>query len=247
MTETLNTNLESRFPEMIEAQDALNRRTAGPDWAAKALPRHIAIVTEVAEAIESLPWKWWKGGEADLENLKVELIDLWHFVLSWAIQERLFEDGGYSHMHIINQANRIVETHFNTREIESGKIDQTALIRLLVQIMHHASSPDSEEPGCYDLVALVMSKILAAYLHVAPEDPLPARYLVKNWLNEFRQVEGYKETGSPYRKTLEHDGKAIEDNEFAYAFMLERPEASKGELFNALKQCGYGRSAGVDT
>ena len=240
MTETLNASLESRFPEMIEAQDALNRRTAGPDWATRALPWHIAIVTEVAEAIESLPWKWWKGGEADLENLKVELIDLWHFVLSWAIQERLFEDGGYSYRHIINKANRIVETHFDTRENESGKIDQAALVNLLVQIMHHASSPESAEPGCYDLVALVMSEILAAYFHVATEDPLPARYLVKNWLNEFRQREGYQSDAGSYRKTVNIKGRLVEDNECAYKCFLDHPDMTKEELFKALKDSGFG-------
>jgi dimeric dUTPase (all-alpha-NTP-PPase superfamily) len=51
-------------------------------WYKKSLPWHTAIMVEVAEGIESTSWKWWKSSEADLENLKVELIDILHFSIS---------------------------------------------------------------------------------------------------------------------------------------------------------------------
>ena len=39
---------------------------------------------ELAEAIDSVSWKHWKNidGGIDYENFKVELIDIWHFLMS---------------------------------------------------------------------------------------------------------------------------------------------------------------------
>ena len=36
---------------------------------------------EVAELIESTPWKHWKNinSDPDMNNIHVELVDIWHF------------------------------------------------------------------------------------------------------------------------------------------------------------------------
>lgn len=43
-----------------------------------------AIEDEAKELRESMPWKWWRGQETDLQNVRVELVDILHFVLSAA-------------------------------------------------------------------------------------------------------------------------------------------------------------------
>jgi hypothetical protein len=45
------------------------------------------IYMEAAEAIDSFNWKHWKNieSEPDLDNAKVELVDIWHFIMSEAI------------------------------------------------------------------------------------------------------------------------------------------------------------------
>lgn len=44
-----------------------------------------ALEDEVRELKESIAWKWWKPQvKTDLENVRVELIDIFHFVLSAA-------------------------------------------------------------------------------------------------------------------------------------------------------------------
>ncbi len=44
-----------------------------------------AIQQETAELIDSVPWKWWaKYQKLDLENARVEVVDLMHFVVSAA-------------------------------------------------------------------------------------------------------------------------------------------------------------------
>ncbi len=44
-----------------------------------------AIQQETAELIDSVPWKWWaKYQKLDLENARVEVVDLMHFIVSAA-------------------------------------------------------------------------------------------------------------------------------------------------------------------
>ena len=44
-----------------------------------------AMQQEIAELIDSVPWKWWaKYQEFDEQNAKVEIIDLFHFLISLA-------------------------------------------------------------------------------------------------------------------------------------------------------------------
>ncbi len=44
----------------------------------------LAISQEVSETIDSTPWKWWKKMDLDTENIKVEIVDIFHFLVSLA-------------------------------------------------------------------------------------------------------------------------------------------------------------------
>ncbi len=44
-----------------------------------------AMQQELAELIDSVPWKWWaKYQEFDEQNARVEVVDLFHFLISLA-------------------------------------------------------------------------------------------------------------------------------------------------------------------
>lgn len=43
-----------------------------------------AMQDELRELSESLPWKWWRHEQADIQNVHVELVDLLHFIISAA-------------------------------------------------------------------------------------------------------------------------------------------------------------------
>lgn len=51
----------------------------------------MAILDETVEVLNSKHWKWWKNpnemGNVDWDNIQVELIDLFHFILSLCIQQ----------------------------------------------------------------------------------------------------------------------------------------------------------------
>lgn len=73
-------------------QAALNRRIGveleGLDEAGKTqwvLNYTRAMQQEMAELIDSVPWKWWaKYQNFDEQNARVEVIDLFHFLVSLA-------------------------------------------------------------------------------------------------------------------------------------------------------------------
>ena len=78
--------------EMFRMQQALNERigvkTTGMDDAQKAqwlLNYCRAMSQEIAELTDSVPWKWWaKYQKFDVQNARVEVVDLFHFLISAA-------------------------------------------------------------------------------------------------------------------------------------------------------------------
>lgn len=73
-------------------QEGLNERIGvrlrGIDEAEKArwvLNYTRAMQQEIAELIDSVPWKWWaKYQKFDEQNARVEVVDLFHFLISIA-------------------------------------------------------------------------------------------------------------------------------------------------------------------
>ena len=57
------------------------------DWQAQNFEWYRAIWTECAELIEHYGYKWWKKQEADMEQVRLEVIDIWHFGLSALFSE----------------------------------------------------------------------------------------------------------------------------------------------------------------
>ena len=81
-----------KFDEIFSMQDTLNKRigvnTDGMSHEDKAkwvLNYTRAMQQEMSELIDSVPWKWWaKYQEFDEQNAKVEVVDLFHFLISLA-------------------------------------------------------------------------------------------------------------------------------------------------------------------
>ncbi|MBP7275903.1 MAG: dUTPase [Kiritimatiellae bacterium] len=78
--------------EMFELQGQLNRRIGvdtlampeekQPEW---ILNYCRAMTQELAELTDSVPWKWWaKYQTYDRQNARVEIVDLFHFLISLA-------------------------------------------------------------------------------------------------------------------------------------------------------------------
>jgi dimeric dUTPase (all-alpha-NTP-PPase superfamily) len=81
-----------KLEAIFHLQDALNRRigvnTAGlseADQTKWILNYTRAMQQELAELTDSVPWKWWaKYQKFDQQNARVEVVDLFHFLVSLA-------------------------------------------------------------------------------------------------------------------------------------------------------------------
>jgi dimeric dUTPase (all-alpha-NTP-PPase superfamily) len=81
-----------KLDEIFDQQDALNKRIgvntdsmSDEEKAKWVLNYTRAMQQEIAELIDSVPWKWWaKYQEFDEQNAKVEVVDLFHFLISLA-------------------------------------------------------------------------------------------------------------------------------------------------------------------
>ncbi len=66
---------------MLEMQDAMNARV-NPDWRQANNAWYRAIWTECAEMLDHYGWKWWKHQQPDLDQVRLELVDIFHFAMS---------------------------------------------------------------------------------------------------------------------------------------------------------------------
>jgi len=81
-----------KLDEIFQLQEALNQRI-GVDTSSLSEEDKIhwllnytrAFQQETAELIDSVPWKWWAKYQAfDEQNARVEIVDLFHFLISAA-------------------------------------------------------------------------------------------------------------------------------------------------------------------
>jgi dimeric dUTPase (all-alpha-NTP-PPase superfamily) len=72
---------EPMLAAMLELQERMNRKI-NPQWRAAGYDFLRAVLVEAVEALEHYGWKWWKHQPPNLEQLRIELIDIWHFLLS---------------------------------------------------------------------------------------------------------------------------------------------------------------------
>lgn len=81
-----------KLRELFRMQKALNQRIGvitdgmSPEEQTKwVLNYSRAMSQELAELTDSVPWKWWaKYQQFDVQNARVEVVDLFHFLISTA-------------------------------------------------------------------------------------------------------------------------------------------------------------------
>lgn len=84
--------MSDQFTQLFAMQESLNRRIGvdtremTDDERAKWVLNYCrAMGQELAELTDSVPWKWWaKYQTFDQQNARVEVVDLFHFLISLA-------------------------------------------------------------------------------------------------------------------------------------------------------------------
>ena len=201
---------------MLALQDKMNAKV-NPDWIAVKSPFLRAVVIEAAEAIEHHGWKWWKKQECDLEQLQMELVDIWHFVLS-AI---LIKHEGAQQPALDDVFAELGSTSvtFDGQQISYASLNLLEKLELTIGL------------AAAKRYSLGLFSALLADCQMSWDD-LYAQYVSKNVLNFFRQDNGYKE-GS-YVKIWS----GREDNEHLVEIMAKRDVKSDSyqtDLYNELQ------------
>ena len=68
--------------ETMASMQASYNREVHPQWEAQGYAFYRAIWVECAELLDHYGWKWWKAQTPDMAQLRMELIDIWHFLMS---------------------------------------------------------------------------------------------------------------------------------------------------------------------
>lgn len=217
---------------MVRLQDSLNV-VVNPNWVAAGNNWLRAAMVEGVEAIEHHGWKWWKKQEPDTAQLKMELVDIWHFLLSETIvhfQGALETAAGA----VIHEADsRLREGEGVLFNGTHRRFDSMSLLDKLQLAV-----------GMNALGKFSIPLFFATLDDVGMTgDDLTRMYVGKNVLNTFRQAHGYKD--GTYVKMWE----GREDNEWmvelAEALDVNDPEFA-GKLANLL-EVKYSQVIDTDT
>lgn len=216
--------MKINFLELILLQNRLNVNTNGPLWTSgttnngRRINWFRCIYMEAAEAMDSMNWKHWKNidGVEDIDNVKVEIVDILHFILSQMIVDYGIESAAVNLSESYDNYIKY-KTNFDFSTISKS----TQIINSLDSIIHCAANnilPLSEFFKVIDLIDDFSMQ------HVR------TLYIGKNCLNEFRQSHGYKEGN--YIKTW--NGK--EDNVYMQSFLNEDPSMEFETLYSKLEE-----------
>ncbi|KRT54070.1 dUTP diphosphatase [endosymbiont of Ridgeia piscesae] len=159
--------MQQKILTMLDLQAAMNARV-NPQWRAANLPWYRAIWTECAEMLDHYGWKWWKHQKPDMEQVHLELVDIWHFALSDLLMR------GDSPEQIAAQTQVALAEPTECDDFRES-------IEQMAQRSIASRSADI--------------RLFAAMMQLAELDfdKLFKTYVGKNVLNFFRQDHGYKE------------------------------------------------------
>mgnify|MGYP005848029409 CR=1 FL=1 len=211
--------LNEQFEVIVQLQTELNEQFV-TDWVNQNLDWKAAIQDECSEVMgSSVHWKWWKsspfenGKLVDVDNVKVEAIDLLHFLIS-AITEK-----SYQGVFTLNDA--VSDTSARLAAMSS---DVTA---------KNISFRGTEKEFCAAIVFLTRNILKCSLLenyHLAAyslfelfsilgmdSNEIFKQFISKNILNVYRSERGYNNPDVVYPKI--HDG--LEDNEHLSVIMSD--------------------------
>jgi len=180
---------------MASMQEEHNQQVH-PEWQTQGYDYYRAIWVECAELLDHYGWKWWKHQTPDLEQSRLELVDIWHFGLSELIRDNIELDTALTAFAGLPAAG------------DAGS-DNPEGFRQAIETLAEQTLVDKAFP-------------LAAFVSALAALPMGYQelfelYIGKNVLNRFRQSHGYKE--GTYQKLWQ----GREDNEHLIEVLAEVP------------------------
>ena len=159
--------MKQQLATMLELQNEMNTKVHAR-WREQNFEWYRAIWVECAELLDHYGWKWWKKQTPDVDQIALELVDIWHFGLSLLLLK------GYS----VEDITAIVEDEFSNPK-SSGDFAS--------DLEHFTESTLSTKDFDVSGFARLMVGINMDF------ETLYVGYVGKNVLNFFRQDHGYRD------------------------------------------------------
>ncbi|MBB3168214.1 dUTP diphosphatase [Simiduia aestuariiviva] len=177
--------MRAQLEKMLVLQDSMNAKV-NPEWRAQNFAWYRAIWVECAELLDHYGWKWWKKQQPDVEQVRLELIDIWHFGLSMVLTEQPDPEQRLSYL-----AESLANLEPKELDAEAFRQELEAFAGEVITKQHFSVRH----------FARLLAGVGMGF------DDLYTGYVGKNVLNFFRQDHGYKD--GTYKKVWS----GREDNE----------------------------------
>lgn len=212
----------NKLKVMFELQEKLNTSTNGAKWKKGMTDKgkHIdwkrCIYMEAAEFIDSFSWKHWKdiNQEANIANAKIELVDIWHFILSEMLRIDYAQYAENIYIHVVT----VSYSQY------SEDAEQEDILKMIEGLINETTKSNPHINTILSTFFNTCSMIGLSF------DEIYTKYIAKNILNEFRQMNGYKE-GS-YIKIW--NGR--EDNQVMLDILSSNQNVNSEEILNLLSE-----------
>ncbi|SFV75849.1 Dimeric dUTPase [hydrothermal vent metagenome] len=214
---------------MIQLQNQLNDATNGEKWTegitknGKVINWKRCIYMECAEMVDSFAWKHWKNidQEPNWDNLQIEVVDVWHFIISLAIEEYSKNLRGGLEELALDITQSFDLNQIDTKKAEFGS--QEEILKKVEDIMCLALDKEN-----FDLEKLLGDFFELVTLSNLNLNTLYKLYVGKNILNQFRQDNGYKD--GTYIKMWN----GVEDNAIMQEIWKENENIDPNQLYKEL-------------
>jgi len=152
---------------MLDLQDRMNTKVH-PEWREQGFEWYRAAWIECAELMDHAGYKWWKHADPDMEQIQLEVVDIWHFGMSAMI----CRSGSLDDL-----AAQIAED-LSAKPRESSLLEATEILA--------ESCITTQSFSTRAFLGLMAASDLSF-------EQLYRMYVGKNVLNFFRQDHGYKD------------------------------------------------------
>lgn len=172
--------INAQMAVMVRMQDELNKQVFA-DWRHRNLAWHRAIYIEAGEYLDHLgTWKWWKKGSPDLAQARMELIDIWHFGISWYMDHLRLD----TQEEVSGVLSRQFSYFMAHAEADLSRLEITP------DVHHEFVDALVKNAGGGEFSISAFTSLMVC-CGLSFED-LYRGYVGKNMLNRFRQNNGYK-------------------------------------------------------
>ena len=159
--------MKQQLTTMLQLQGEMNTKVHN-EWQEQEFEWYRAIWVECAELLDHYGWKWWKKQTPDVDQIALELVDIWHFGLSLLLLKNQSVD---------DIANQISEAFADPQQGDDFAADLEGFTEQTL------ATKDFDINGFVKLMHGIKMDFETLYIG----------YVGKNVLNFFRQDNGYQD------------------------------------------------------